>query len=158
MTHLETDSIIMEELKSTTMRGEEPIPLQEASPTIASGREPISDEDEGPEDEIKLSSKKRRALLGLMVMSTVGEAAQFANVGTRTLHRWLKDPDFAAALRDANRAAFAHSITRLNQLLGSAVSALADIVNDQSAPPSARLRAAEKIFALTKRSITLDIE
>src|SRR5690349_5827677 len=124
MTHPETDSIIMDELESTAMRGEEPIPFQEASLTIASGSEPTSEEEEsGSDDDMKLSPKKQRAILALMVMSTIGEAAQFADVGTRTLHRWLKDPDFAAALRDANRVAFSHSITRLNQLLSSAVSA-----------------------------------
>ena len=50
-----------------------------------------------------------------MTQRNVEEAARTAGIGTRTLLRWLKIPEFAAAYREARRLAFGQSIAQLQQ-------------------------------------------
>ena len=60
-----------------------------------------------------LSAKKRRAIAALLEARTIGDAAKAAQVGERTLYRWLEEPRFSQALRKAE-----------GQLIGAAVSGL----------------------------------
>ena len=54
----------------------------------------------------KLGSKKEEALVVLLSHRTIDDAARACNIRPRTLYRWLKEPEFAAAYREARRAAF----------------------------------------------------
>ena len=47
-----------------------------------------------------------------------------ALIGTQTLLRWLKIPEFDAAYRQARRAAFSQSTARLQQAIGATVADL----------------------------------
>ena len=48
-----------------------------------------------------LSASQRRAVLAVMATRTTVAAAEKAEVSLRTLHRWLGDPAFQAALTEA---------------------------------------------------------
>ena len=63
----------------------------------------------------KFGRKKEEAIAALLTQRNVEEAARVAGIGTRTLLRWLKIPEFDAAYRQARRAAFAQTIARLQQ-------------------------------------------
>ena len=56
---------------------------------------------------VKFGRKQEEAIAALLTQRNVEEAARTAGVGTRTLLRWLKMPEFDAAYRQARRAAFA---------------------------------------------------
>ena len=63
----------------------------------------------------KFSRKQEAAILALLTQRSVEEAARVAGIGTQTLYRWMKEPEFDAAYRRARRAAFGQSIARLQQ-------------------------------------------
>ena len=82
-----------------------------------------------------------------------------AGVGARTLYRWLKEPEFDAAYREAKRAAFSQSIARLHQMSGAAASTLGKVMVDPNTPPATRVRAADSILNHTAKAIEIeDIE
>lgn len=51
----------------------------------------------------KLSRKQEAAVAALLTESTLCRAAERARVGEVTLWRWLKEPGFKAAYREARR-------------------------------------------------------
>jgi len=82
-----------------------------------------------------------------------------AGIGTQTLLRWLKKPEFQVAYREARRAAFSQSIARLQQASSAAATTLLKIMLDVNAPASTRVRAADSVLDHAKRAIEIeDIE
>ena len=107
----------------------------------------------------KLSRKQEEAILALLANRNVEDAARASNVPVRTLFRWLKEPLFNAAYREAKKAAFAQAVARLHHLTGAAVSTLGKVMLDAGTPPSTRVRAADSILNHTIKAIeTEDIE
>ena len=104
----------------------------------------------------KLGRKKEAALLALLSQRSVEEAARVARVGPRTLYRWLNEPEFDAAYRDAKRAAFSQSIARLHQMASAAVTTLGKAMVDPSTPPATKVRAADSILDHTAKAIELE--
>lgn len=51
-----------------------------------------------------ITTKQQKALAALLSERTLGAAAKSAGVGERTLYTWLNEPNFKAALRDAEKA------------------------------------------------------
>ena len=54
----------------------------------------------------KFTRKKEEAIAALLIQRNVEEAARVAGIGTQTLLRWLKIPEFQTAYWEARRAAF----------------------------------------------------
>jgi hypothetical protein len=101
----------------------------------------------------KFGRKKEEAIAALLTQRNVEEAARVAGIGTRTLIRWLKIPEFAAAYLEARRAAVSQSNARLQQASSAAVSTLLKIMVDGSAPASSRVRAADRVLDHAKQAI-----
>ena len=107
----------------------------------------------------KFGRKKEEAIAALLTQRNVEEAAHAAGIGTQTLLRWLKAPEFQTAYREARRAAFSQSNARLQQASSAAVSTLLKIMVDGSAPAAARVRAADRVLDRAKQAIEIeDIE
>src|SRR5258708_3539605 len=107
----------------------------------------------------KFTRKKEEAIAALLTQRNVEEAARAAGVGTQTLLRWLKVPEFQAAYREAHRATFSQSIARLQQASGAAATTLLKIMLDPAAPASTRVRAADSVLDHAKQAIEIeDIE
>jgi hypothetical protein len=89
----------------------------------------------------------------------VEEAARSIGIAPNTLLRWMKEPEFDEAYREARRAAFGQSVARLQQASTAAVSTLLKIMIDPSSPASTRVRAADSVLNHTAKAIELeDIE
>lgn len=104
----------------------------------------------------KFGLKKELAIAGLLTQRNVEEAARFAGIGTQTLMRWQKLPEFQAAYLEARRATVAQSNARLQQASSAAVSTLLKIMVDVSAPASTRVRAADSVLDHAKQAIESD--
>jgi len=65
----------------------------------------------------KFTRKKEEAIAALLVQRNVEEAARAAGIGTQTLLRWLKLPEFVREHRKARREAVHQSIARLPEPL-----------------------------------------
>jgi hypothetical protein len=101
----------------------------------------------------KFGRKKEEAIAALLTQRNVEEAARAAGIGTQTLIRWLKVPEFQAAWREARRAAVSQSTARLQQASSAAVSTLLKIMIDPEAPASTRVRAADCVLDHAKHAL-----
>jgi hypothetical protein len=107
----------------------------------------------------KFTRKKEEAIVALLTQRNIEEAARAAGIGTQTLLRWLKIPEFNIAYREARRATFSQSIARLQQATSAAVSTLLKVMVDPSTPASTRVRAADSVLDHSAKAIEIeDIE
>ena len=107
----------------------------------------------------KFGRKMEDAIAALLSQRNVDEAARTAGIGTRTLLRWMKDPEFDAAFRAARRAAFGQTTARLQQGSSAAATILMKLMLDANTPASTRVRAAEIIVSHAGKAIEIeDIE
>jgi hypothetical protein len=104
----------------------------------------------------KLTPKQERAVAALLTEHSVERAAASARVGTRTIYRWLDEPDFAAAYRRARRKAFGQAIALTQRYAPLAVNTLAKVMMDDSAPHNAKVRAAATMLKFGRDGIELD--
>ena len=105
---------------------------------------------------LQLGRKKEEAIVALLSQRSVEEAARTVNCPARTVYRWLKEPEFNAAYRDARRAAFSQSVARLQQMSAAAVSTLGKIMVDANAPAASRVRAAHSVLEQAAKAIELE--
>ena len=107
----------------------------------------------------KLPRKQEEAIAALLSQRNIEDAARVAKVGTRTLLRWMKLPEFQAAYREARRGAFGQAIARLQQGSSAAATTLLKLMLDPATPPSTRARCSESVLSLASKAIELeDIE
>ncbi len=106
-----------------------------------------------------LGRKQEEVTAALLTQRNVEEAARAVGIGTRTLLRWLKLPEFQKAYRQARREAYSQSIARLRQGTTAAATTLLKTLIDPGTPASVRVRAAEAIFNHAAKAIEIeDIE
>ena len=86
-----------------------------------------------------LTARQKRTLPILASASSIAEAARLSDVGRRTLHRWLDDPDFRDELARCHKEAADLARSQLQGVMLQAVLALADSLQDPN--PEIRLRA-----------------
>src|SRR5271169_1124011 len=107
----------------------------------------------------KFGRKKEAAIEALLTQRNVEEAARAAGIGTQTLIRWLKIPEFQADYQEARRTAVSQTNARLQRASGTAASVLFNIMVDGNAPESARVRAADSVLDRANQAIdTEDIQ
>jgi len=104
----------------------------------------------------KFTRKKEEAIAALLSQRNIEEAAKSIGIGTQTMLRWLKVPEFDAAYRQARRAAFSQSTARLQQATSAAVSTLLKLMVDTNTPPSVRVRAADSVLDHAKQAIEIE--
>jgi transposase-like protein len=107
----------------------------------------------------KFARKKEEAIAALLTQRTAEDAARAIGIAPTTLLRWMKEPEFDSAYREARRAAFAQSVARLQQASGAAVTTLLKVMVDSNTPASTKVRAADSVLNHTAKAIELeDIE
>ena len=107
----------------------------------------------------KLGRKQEDAIAALLTQRNIEEAARAAGVGTRTLIRWLKLPDFGKEYRKARCEAVHQSVARMQQATGAAATTVLKLMTDMNIPAAVRFRAAECVFDRAFKGVELeDIE
>jgi transposase-like protein len=104
----------------------------------------------------KFTRKKEEAIAALLNQRNIEEAAKSTGIGTQTLLRWLKIPEFQAAYREARRSAVAQSSARLQQATSAAVSTLLKIMVDVNSPASVLVRAADTVLDHATQAIEIE--
>jgi hypothetical protein len=94
----------------------------------------------------RIDQKMDQAIAALLSHRSVEEAARAAGIGTNTLLRWMKKPEFKAACREARRMVLSHTIGRMQDAAGAAATTVLKIMLDSSAPAATRLRASEIVL------------
>ena len=103
-----------------------------------------------------LTAPQKRAIIALLNEQTMVRAAAAAEVGQRTLYRWLKEPSFSRAYREARRDAFGQAIALTQRYAPLAVNTLAQVMMDSDAPSSSKVAAATTILRFGREGIELD--
>jgi hypothetical protein len=103
-----------------------------------------------------LGRKQEDAIAALLTQRNIEEAAHSAGIGTRTLLRWLKVPEFQTAYRQARRDAFGQAVARLKQGTSAAATTLLKLLIEPNTPASVRMRAADSIFHHATRAIEIE--
>ena len=106
--------------------------------------------------ESDLTAKQERALVALMGARTLDDAAVRAEVGQRTLRRWLQQDAFQAAFRRLRQDAMGAATAHLQNVAWEAVEALRSILTDDAAPPGARVSAARTLLDQAQRAVELE--
>ena len=102
--------------------------------------------------------KRDEAIVALLTQRSVEEAARVAGIGTATLYRWMKDPEFAAAYRAARLAAFGQADARLRKASEPAVTTILKIMVNPNAPAAIQVRAADLVLKHATDASEEDIE
>jgi hypothetical protein len=92
-----------------------------------------------------LTLNQERAILALLSEPTQQAAAEKAEVGASTLRRWLSEPAFLAAYRQARRALVEGAIAKLQAASVEAVDTLRDLLKCTD-KPAVQARAAVAIL------------
>ena len=97
-----------------------------------------------------MTDRKEKALQALLVSPTRKAAAAAAGIDPETLRRYLKDPEFLQAYRDAAADTMDAATRQLQGALNAAADRLLKIVNDDEQPPATQIQAARTLleFAL----------
>jgi DNA-binding transcriptional MerR regulator len=104
----------------------------------------------------KLSRKQEQCIGALLVQPTLGDAAEATGIAESTLRRWLKQPTFQTAYRQARRDAVSQAIARLQQVTTTAVDTLEGVMKDSAAKEAAKVTAAKTVLELAIRTVELE--
>lgn len=89
-----------------------------------------------------LTSKQSLAIAALLANPTQAAAAEAAGIGPRTLTRYLQDPNFIQALKEAETFIIADNVRALVADMQANRAVMSDIRDNIRNAPSVRLRAA----------------
>ncbi len=95
----------------------------------------------------RLSPKQQNAIAALLIARDVRAAAKTAKIGERTLHRWLAEPSFQAALQAAERDALHLGVRRLTGAMQHAIDTLLVVMANKENAASTRVRAADVVLS-----------
>lgn len=91
-----------------------------------------------------LSTVKRRAVLALVEHGSVSRAADTCNLSRQSLYRWLREPEFERALREASSEQVIEASRRLTSLTMRAVDRLEKLLDSER--ELTQLKAVESIL------------
>jgi transposase-like protein len=94
----------------------------------------------------KFGQKMEQAIAALLCHGSVEAAARAVGINPNTLLRWMKEPEFKAALWEARCTVASQAMGRLQDAMGAAVTTVLKIMLDLNAPAGTRLRAAEIVL------------
>jgi len=100
-----------------------------------------------------VTARQERAITCLLSEATVPAAASKAGVSLSTLRRWLKQAEFTHVYQQARQESYRESLRLLRRVTNSAITTLARIMQDDTAPKSVRVRAAEVILEHDRKGI-----
>jgi hypothetical protein len=94
----------------------------------------------------KFGRKQEEAIAALLIQKNIPDAADAVGVATKTLLRWLQNPEFRAAYLAARREVVSQVIARLQQASGAAGATVLKLMTDANVPAAVRFRAAECVL------------
>lgn len=104
----------------------------------------------------KLTRTQEQAISALLTTRTIRDAASQVGIGEATLRRWLAQPTFGQAYRDARRQILTRATDLLAQASIGAVFTLASIMANPQATATARVSAARTVLEMAYRASELD--
>jgi len=101
-----------------------------------------------------LTSRAERVISALLTEQTIEDAAHKSHVGSRTIHRWLREDEaFRHAYRIAKREVVAQAVSRIQHASGAALNVLLEVMLDEYTPPAVRVSAAKVVLEMALRGV-----
>ena len=111
------------------------------------------------QEEDTLTVAQHRGVVALLTEPTLQDAAKSTGVNRSTLYKWLQEPDFQAAYRDARRQAVHRATVRLQGTSSEGVEGLREVMGDKAQQGAARVGAARLVLDFAARMTeTEDLE
>jgi transposase-like protein len=104
----------------------------------------------------KSARQRDEAIEALLTHRSIDEAARAVGIAPNTLRRWMKEPDFDAAYREARRERNSQWNARLQGASPAVASALIKLALGPSTPEATRLRAIDSILDRSNKAIETD--
>ncbi|MDI9390034.1 MAG: hypothetical protein QM402_01665 [Synergistota bacterium] len=105
---------------------------------------------------MELEPKQQQAIIALLTQPTITGAAASIGINPKTLHEWLKQPDFREAYAEARDQTMDQAITRLQQAISKAIDTLIAIMGSDLAKDAARVTAARTILDMAFKAYELE--
>ncbi len=99
---------------------------------------------------------REAAIAALVGRPNIKAAAAEVGIAEKTLHKWMKEPEFAIQLAEAQRAVTKRVMRSVISRAESAVDVLDEIMTDVLTAPPARVSAARTILEFTMRAVELE--
>lgn len=106
----------------------------------------------------KFGRKKEEAIAALLSERNVEEAARATGIGTTTLYRWLRDPEFGAEYLRARLTAFGPTGVRLQQAANPAATTILKIMVDSATTAHTQVTACDLVLKHALISSEEDLE
>ncbi len=103
-----------------------------------------------------LSAKQERGIAALLSEASIAAAAVQIGVTERTVYRWLEDPTFVEAYRQARQHVVQQSLVRVQALTSNAVRVLEAVMTEAGVPPGTRLAAAKVALEYAVKAVELE--
>jgi hypothetical protein len=100
----------------------------------------------------KQMRKQDSLIAALLTQPTILQAAKVAGVSEATATRWLKEPAFQVAYREARRTALDRSLAFLEQSLFASVLVLRNIMLAADTPATTKVAAARTILEFAMKA------
>jgi hypothetical protein len=94
----------------------------------------------------ELTYNQLNCVRALITGASYKEAALEAEVTINSIHRWLRDPEFAEMVKTGRDAAFQNASMRLSAGAFNAVCILEELSNDETVSPATRARCASDLL------------
>jgi DNA-binding transcriptional MerR regulator len=91
----------------------------------------------------QLSRKQEEVLQALLSLPSITAAARSVGVHERTVRRWLKQPLFEQAYKEAQQNRFSESLSMLQAGVGTAIRTLLQNMTGEDVPAGVKVRAAQ---------------
>lgn len=105
---------------------------------------------------MELEPKQQQAIIALLTQPTITGAAESIGINPKTMHEWLKQPDFREAYAEARDQTMDQAITRLQQAISKAIDTLIAIMGSDLAKDAARVTAARTILDMAFKAYELE--
>ncbi len=99
---------------------------------------------------------REAAISALVANPNITEAAQTCGITRKTLHKWMKEPEFAFELAEAQKAVTKRVMRSVVSRAEKAVNVLDEIMTDIETAPPARVSAARAVLEFTMKAIELE--
>lgn len=104
----------------------------------------------------ELAPKKKKFLLALLTSENVAEASKKAGVAESTGYRYMREDDFKKHQRQVMRQIMQTTTGRLQYEAIKSVNVLAELRDDETTPPYARVEASKILLEMAYKSLELD--
>ena len=104
----------------------------------------------------ELRGKRHKLLIALLTSGSTAQAIATAGIAENTAYKYMHEPDFSAALREARRDVLNRTTSSLTASTEKDLAVLNEVMDDDEAPASSRVAAAKLVLDVAFNAVQAD--